>query len=167
MGAQTFFTEQDGTDAAAAFTAAVDHARYEYGHRGYTGTIAEKREYIVILSDPLPAPQARLLADQLLAAADPRVDDKWGPAGALAISGGRREHRVDLPLRASGYPYVHAAAADAVADQLLPGERVIPGITGSYRTNPATGLVLSGTAVVPTHGAPVHTGWLFFGSASS
>lgn len=42
MGAQQFEVEVEADTAAKAFTKAVDSARWEYGHGGYTGTIAEK-----------------------------------------------------------------------------------------------------------------------------
>jgi len=42
MGATTFETTAVGRDFGAAFTAAVRDAQYDYGHAGYTGTIAEK-----------------------------------------------------------------------------------------------------------------------------
>ena len=48
MGASTFHTVQPRDrfkDAGAAFWAAVDQAAYDYGHAGYTGTIAEKDGY--------------------------------------------------------------------------------------------------------------------------
>ena len=45
MGATTFSTYGLGKTAGDAFYAAQDRARYEYGHGGYTGTIAEKSGY--------------------------------------------------------------------------------------------------------------------------
>lgn len=73
MGAQEFTTYQPGTDAEQAFRDAVDQARYEHGHRGYTGTLAEKYEYVVISAQPVPLDTARSLASELLRADDPRV----------------------------------------------------------------------------------------------
>lgn len=46
MGATDFQTYAYGKTAQEAFRAAQEHARYEYGHGGYTGTIAEKRGFI-------------------------------------------------------------------------------------------------------------------------
>jgi hypothetical protein len=45
MGATTFTDAQVGTTADEAFRAAVRGAQYEYGHGGYTGTIAEKSSF--------------------------------------------------------------------------------------------------------------------------
>jgi hypothetical protein len=42
MGATTFFTYSHGRNVGEAFRQAQDEARYENGHGGYTGTIAEK-----------------------------------------------------------------------------------------------------------------------------
>lgn len=42
MGATNFYTEANGATLSEAFRNAVDNAHYEYGHRGYTGSIAEK-----------------------------------------------------------------------------------------------------------------------------
>lgn len=54
MGATTFFTYATGKTAKEAFASAQAEARYDHGHSGYTGTIAEKPSFIefyVSLSD--------------------------------------------------------------------------------------------------------------------
>jgi hypothetical protein len=51
MGASTFITTAKGTTAQEAFDAAREEARYEHGHGGYTGTIAEKRTYVMTRDD--------------------------------------------------------------------------------------------------------------------
>jgi len=48
MGACQFDTQRLGKTVAEAFTAAVDQAAHEYGHGGYTGTIAEKHGYRLV-----------------------------------------------------------------------------------------------------------------------
>ena len=45
MGANTFLDTAVGTSAREAFDRLTDQARYEYGHGGYTGTIAEKHGF--------------------------------------------------------------------------------------------------------------------------
>lgn len=45
MGGEQFFDEARGKTADEAFKAAVSEAQYDYGHTGYTGTIAEKCEF--------------------------------------------------------------------------------------------------------------------------
>jgi hypothetical protein len=92
MGAEQFTVTARGATAREAFDAAVAEAQYDYGHAGYTGTIAEKDEYIVISgvsqddgTGDMTREQAVALAEKLMAEDDPRVSDKWGPAGAIAF----------------------------------------------------------------------------------
>lgn len=86
MGANTFMTEAQGKNAQEAFNNAVEQARYDYGHAGYTGSIAEKNSFVVI---PLPAGEdAHVHANRLIEEGDPRVDDKWGDAGCIALGEG-------------------------------------------------------------------------------
>lgn len=84
MGAEIFYTTESGATVGKAFRRAVKKAEYEYGHAGYTGTIAEKDSYVVI--DMPEGAEPIDYALQLVHEGDPRVDDKWGPAGAIKIS---------------------------------------------------------------------------------
>jgi hypothetical protein len=85
MGANTFFVRAKGSNARDAFNGARDDARWEHGHGGYTGTIAEKHEFTVI---EVPAGEdARKYAAKLIADDDERIDDKWGPAGCIKLGG--------------------------------------------------------------------------------
>lgn len=114
MGADQFMTTARGRTATEAFKSAVDDARHEHGHGGYTGSIAEKSRFVVIEKGEAAALAARLraeakkpdadaveitslaksveagnpeaLATALLELADRRVEDKWGPAGCIRIS---------------------------------------------------------------------------------
>ena len=81
MGAMTFITSGFGDSVAAAFTDARDRALYDHGHSGYSGTLAEKNEYVVINLPPKEEPYD--FSEKLINDADPRIDDKWGPAGAI------------------------------------------------------------------------------------
>lgn len=86
MGAETFFTVSKGATAKAAFDSAVQQAQYDYGHSGYTGSVAEKDSFVVI---PVPAgADPVVFAEQLVRDCDPRVDDKWGPAGCVQVDPG-------------------------------------------------------------------------------
>jgi hypothetical protein len=86
MGANTFFEYGKGPNAAEAFRRARDHAQWEHGHGGYSGTLAEKGEFTLI---PLPKGADPIgFANQLIEAEDPRIRDKWGPAGALDCGNG-------------------------------------------------------------------------------
>lgn len=46
MGATSFFTYATGKTVSEAFASAQADARYDHGHSGYTGTIAEKPSFI-------------------------------------------------------------------------------------------------------------------------
>lgn len=85
MGSENFDHYSEGADVKVAFREAQEAARYNYGHSGYTGTIAEKDSAVIITeAGTLAYSEALELADTLLD--DPRVDDKWGPAGAIRVS---------------------------------------------------------------------------------
>jgi hypothetical protein len=81
MGASEFTAGSHGRTAQEAFRLAVEDAQFEYGHAGYTGSIAEKDKFTII--DVPAGKEPRKFAEELMAAGDPRVDDKWGPAGAV------------------------------------------------------------------------------------
>lgn len=85
MGAQDFTADAKGKTAKEAFASAQDAARYEYGHGGYTGSIAEKSSFEMI---PVPADyvgREAEYAQKLINDDDDRVSDKWGPAGCIKI----------------------------------------------------------------------------------
>jgi hypothetical protein len=86
MGADTFGTRAKGKTAEEAFRSAVENAQWEHGHGGYSGTIAEKRSFTIIA-----VPQGMdciEYANSLLDGDDPRVSDKWGPAGCVKLDEG-------------------------------------------------------------------------------
>lgn len=84
MGACTFMTTAKGANPREAFKAAVAEARYMHGHGGYTGTIAEKSDYVIIDLPPGRLPND--FAHELIEKADARIDSKWGPAGAIRLN---------------------------------------------------------------------------------
>lgn len=86
MGAQEFTDYGVGVDVAAAFREASSAAVAMYGNQGYTGSLAEKGDYVVVERTPLERAAAYALADRLMQANDPRVSDKWGPAGAIPVA---------------------------------------------------------------------------------
>ena len=97
MGAETFCRIGTGATAKAAFNDLVEDARYQNGNGGYSGTIAEKTEFKVIVPGDLPAlftdDQARrqwfyARADRYIDENDRRINDKWGPAGCMVIKDG-------------------------------------------------------------------------------
>jgi hypothetical protein len=87
MGAESFITSSRGETAEEAFNEAVREALYECGHSGYTGSIAEKTDFVEI---PLPnGADPMTEADRLLDDGDGRVTNKWGPAGCFNLGKGR------------------------------------------------------------------------------
>jgi hypothetical protein len=87
MGATDFYTMAKGKTAKDAFNSAVDAARYEHGHGGYTGTIAEKHSFVMI---PIPnGADPYKEATRLMDEDDRRILDKWGPAGCIAVGEGK------------------------------------------------------------------------------
>lgn len=97
MGATTFTEFWEGTSAEKAFRKAVDESKHEYGHGGYTGTIAEKGDFTIITRDVMSLPAAEALASKMFNEDDPRINDKWGPAGAIPVFTGRRRITVNVP----------------------------------------------------------------------
>jgi hypothetical protein len=92
MGATTFGTKSSGKTAKEAFAEAVQEARYMHGHGGYSGTIAEKRSFTMITPPSNVGKTEKDLikyAWELIDKGDPRVDDKWGPAGCIALPDGK------------------------------------------------------------------------------
>lgn len=86
MGAQSFVVHGSGESATQAFGAAVTDAAYWFGHGGYTGSIADKGEFVMV---PLPEGEdPEKYAEKLNHSEDSPVDDKWGPAGCFKLRDG-------------------------------------------------------------------------------
>ena len=86
MGACDFQTSSVGKTAEGAFREAVKQAEYDHGHSGYSGTIAEKQDFVMIPFDKEgDETAAQKLASELIEKSDDRIDDKWGPAGCIEI----------------------------------------------------------------------------------
>ena len=87
MGAESFVTYTHGDTAKEAFRVAVSEAQRDHGHSGYSGTIAEKNEFVMI---DLPAGEnPRDFAYALIDNDDSRISDKWGPAGCIDLGEGK------------------------------------------------------------------------------
>ena len=85
MGASTFEDYGYGKTPEQAFNSAVADAQYENGHGGYTGTLAEKHDFVVI---PVPSEwkgKEEQYAYHLIDKSDSRINDKWGPAGCILV----------------------------------------------------------------------------------
>lgn len=84
MGADVFFTAASGASAKEAFKTARDEEAWENGHGGYTGTIAEKNDFVMCSDETFPSrKEAAEFANNLIDNGDSRIDDKWGPAGCV------------------------------------------------------------------------------------
>lgn len=87
MGAEYFDHFVNGIeDLDKAYHTAVEEAEYDYGHSGYTGTIAETGGAKNLGDTPQSVKtltEARTRADELID--DERIEDKWGPCGALRV----------------------------------------------------------------------------------
>ena len=83
MGADFFGTYSKGKTAREAFTMSKSKAFHDYGHSGYTGSIAEKNTFIMI-DVPEGFTPAKYAA-KMIKEDDVRVSDKWGPAGCIFI----------------------------------------------------------------------------------
>ena len=69
--------------AQEAFDSLCATDRHENGH-SYSGGIGMKHDFVKIATVDTLA-EAEALADKLIDACDPRIDDKWGPAGCIAV----------------------------------------------------------------------------------
>lgn len=68
-------------DAQKAFREAVEDARHERGHGGYSGTIAEKDGFTIRSRTPMSRSEANAFV-----ARDEDRNDKWGPAYAVPVA---------------------------------------------------------------------------------
>lgn len=90
MSASDFTIRAGGNMPEEAFGEAKKEAQYDYGHSGYTGTIAEKDEFVEIKEVGLKLLDEvkRAYAEKLINNGDSRIEDKWGPAGMIKLSNG-------------------------------------------------------------------------------
>lgn len=86
MGAEWFQVVERGASAKEAFDNAVESAQYDYGHAGYTGTIAEKSKFVMICKSPMSLDDANYLIQKMCDNEDKRIRDKWGPCGCIPLT---------------------------------------------------------------------------------
>ena len=86
MGASVFTNWEAGKDPDAAFFSLKDREIMQYGFAGYSGRIVEKEDFEIIPQEEFIESGLTLdeFIDEMLD--DPRFDDKWGPAAALAYT---------------------------------------------------------------------------------
>ena len=94
MGATEFDVTATGKNAQEAFDRAVDRAHYEVGHKGYSGTIAEKSTFKMF-----SVPDGMSVGEFVMAVMEEDDDhdepgvcqavrcyqDKWGPACCIFL----------------------------------------------------------------------------------
>lgn len=86
MGAQVFYVSGIGLSAKEAFNIVVADAKYENGHGGYSGTIAEKSSCKSASTDIFENYKlAREFSEQLMSDFDHWCNDKWGPAAYVTF----------------------------------------------------------------------------------
>jgi len=78
MGATNFYCEAVGKTVQEAFNRAIEDARHEYGHRSYTGSIAEKAGHGFRKANFPKRPTKKNFGDQVYELSD--KSDKYGPA---------------------------------------------------------------------------------------
>jgi len=85
MGAQEFYVDSNETKLTRGFALAVEDARWEYGHGGYTGTIGEKtgvqRRHFTVNGE-LPTRQEAVQEAERRMGTD-EVNSKWDDAEAF------------------------------------------------------------------------------------
>lgn len=81
MGSCDFQNTAKGTSAAAAFASVVSRARRANGDDGYTGTIAEKGDFVMYTVPPGQSVQAFI--DACMADDHHPCQNKWGPAACV------------------------------------------------------------------------------------
>lgn len=193
MGAAPFDQYADGADVAAAFVDARHAALAESGHSSYSGTLAAKHDFVVITRQVMNLDDAQHLAADLINGSDPRIDDKWGPAGAIAVRTATRTVIVDgltgqIPERLTfDAPELERVTGLALQRGLVTATESVAGglLRSSSRSSPYPGHTFArghGTAFGYTggvaeltvakseeafHAQTVPDGWLFFGWASS
>lgn len=79
MGAEYFETRATGKNAREAFKAAQEEAWFDFGHSGYTGTIAEKPGFKLV-----DRKEGESISECLERHDDSKlVNDKWGDAACI------------------------------------------------------------------------------------
>ena len=87
MGAMDFSNTARGKTAQEAFNSAVEDARYEHGHGGYTGSIAEKPSFFMVKVPPERS--SKEFAEEVVGSYEHEAyQDKWGPAGCIDLGDG-------------------------------------------------------------------------------
>lgn len=85
MGATNFACIGRGKDAKEAFSSARDDALYEFGHGGYTGSIAEKDSFKLVTLTEAELTDLSLFNAKIDELIETDFRDKWGAAGCVKV----------------------------------------------------------------------------------
>lgn len=98
MGAEAFKVRVTAKSAGEAFFKATSEALHEYGHRGYTGTIAEKTEFG--MESPRDGESPAECVRRCQHDSNHFSDDKWGAAACVDLGPDPRFAAEDAGLTA-------------------------------------------------------------------
>lgn len=88
MGSVTVVNQSSKGTMIEAYRELVEKAEWDYGHSGYSGTIAESSGVVLAKgSEPMTLLEAEALADEMLRNYDDQIE-KWGPAVAIPVDDG-------------------------------------------------------------------------------
>lgn len=80
-GGSDFYEFGRGSDPKKVFRYLVNEAQREYGSRGYTGSIAEKHDFVLRSRTPMTLQEAERFAEK-----DVNSNQKYGPAFAVPVA---------------------------------------------------------------------------------
>jgi len=92
MGAEYYCIEVDGKSAQSAFRKAHQEAIAAYGNSGYTGTLAEKGDYVMVKTKHPVKNRKDFIDGEIKYGPDWLSNnewaDKWGPSGCVKTTNG-------------------------------------------------------------------------------
>jgi hypothetical protein len=84
MPSKTFIAIAEAEKADEAFTKAVNGAKEEFGDGGKTGTIADKKSFVILQDEPFPTNEAvRNAVYGILELGDEELEKPGAPAGCF------------------------------------------------------------------------------------
>lgn len=122
MGSDTFGVYSVGKDPKEAFDAAVSSAQYDYGHAGYTGTIAEKDSFTMLDCWGFSAAEFDEIYNKVLG------ETGWGSrpvVGPLTIRIGYGDKATDLEIREDLARYMIEKVFPATDDKWGPAGCIV------------------------------------------
>lgn len=87
MGGQSFRTKSFAETPEEAFRRAVREAERRKGTDPYSGTVSEKKEFVVIPDEEVKGKDRERYAETLISERDERIDSFSDPAGAISLKG--------------------------------------------------------------------------------